>query len=105
MGSPGMTEPSDIPLSLRRAVRVCVLAVLASIAAAALLAGAVLLPVPPPVLPLVLLVVIGLPLGAADKLPIALRVLRAPDRLRRGHLHALRRQLAQLPETRHPLGL
>lgn len=83
--------------SLRHAVRVCVFAAITVLVSGGLLTAAVLAPAPAPVLPLVLLVCIGLPMGAGGELPAALRSLRARDRLRR--------QLARLPETRHPLGL
>ena len=55
-------------------------------------------------LPLVLIVSIGLPMLMACELPTAIVVLRTTRRsLGRRHLSRLRRELRQLPETRHPL--
>ena len=73
--------------------------------------AAVLLHPPAVVLPLIILVGIGCPLAAGCELPkavTALREARAARRERREAegkaLAALRRDLALLPETHHPLG-
>jgi hypothetical protein len=93
----------------RRSVLHRAYAVLTALACAGLLLAAALVPAPPVVLPLVAAVCIGCPMAAAYELagtidgrrpgPGAVRPLDAAS------LHALRRQLDALPETRHPLGL
>jgi hypothetical protein len=77
----------------------CCLAAVAVAAAVGLLLGAALAPAPPAVLPLVLLAGVGVPMLVAYDLPPAVSSLRAHRRL----VTAMRRDLAQLPETSHPL--
>jgi hypothetical protein len=66
--------------------------------AVGLLLAAALAPAPPAVLPLVVLVGVGMPMVVAHELPPAIAALRARRRL----ATAVRRDLAQLPETAHP---
>jgi hypothetical protein len=66
-----------------------------------LLAAAVLVPAPLDVLPLVIFASIGMPMVAAWQ---AAQSLQHPP-LDRGAIRKLRRQLAQIPEIRHPLDL
>jgi hypothetical protein len=99
----------------RRAIRLCVFAALTALMCGGLLTGAALAPAPPAVLPFLVIVCIGCPMAAAWELPVAIARLRG-ERERADHragraaaldaraLAALRRQLDQLPETRHPLG-
>jgi hypothetical protein len=68
-------------------------------AAVGLLLAAALVPAPPAVLPLVVLAGVGLPMVVAYNLPATIASLRAHRRLS----NAVRRDLAQLPETVHPL--
>jgi hypothetical protein len=80
---------------------------------AALLAAAALVPAPATVLPAVALVCIGSPMFAVWELSRRIAALRAGDRSRMEiepgidarAIADLRRALARLPETRHPLGL
>lgn len=88
----------------RRAIRACVFVTVTAFMCAGLMAVAILMPAPPFALPVIVAVCIGLPMAAALELPAALRVLGGARRRRR-HLSALRRDLARLPETRHPLDL
>jgi hypothetical protein len=76
----------------------CCLAALVVAASVGLLLAATLAPAPPAVLPLVVLVGVGMPMFVAYELPPALASLRAHRRL----ATAVRRDLAQLPETAHP---
>jgi hypothetical protein len=66
--------------------------------AAGLLLAAALAPAPAAVLPLVVLAGVGMPMIAAYELPPAVSGLRAHRRL----VTAMRRELAELPETVHP---
>jgi hypothetical protein len=67
--------------------------------------AAVLVPAPLGALPLVIPVCLGLPALAALDVPESVAVLMAARRARLGrrHLLRLRRELARLPATRHPL--
>ncbi|MEN3282805.1 MAG: hypothetical protein V7607_3945 [Solirubrobacteraceae bacterium] len=76
----------------------CCLAAVVVAAAVGLLLAAALAPAPATVLPLVVLAGVGMPMVVAYKLPPALATLRAHRRL----ATAVRRDLAQLPETAHP---
>jgi hypothetical protein len=100
----------------RRAVLLCAFAGLTALMCAGLLSAAALVPAPPAILPFLVLVCIGGPMVAACELPAAIAGLRQPHdggrrRSSRGPgldaraLETLRRQLDQLPETQHPLGL
>ncbi len=71
---------------------------------AAVCVAAVLVPAPPAALPPVVAICVGCPIFAAWDAPAALALLRA-DRAGGRALATLRRSLAQLPETEHPLGL
>jgi hypothetical protein len=99
----------------RRAIRLCVFAALTALMCAGLLTAAALARAPAAVLPILVVICIGCPMVAACELPAAIAGLRAGRdgagrRARRSSrvdvraLAALRRELAQLPETRHPLG-
>ena len=73
---------------------------------ATICAIAVLTPAPAAVVPIVALVCVCCPMLAALELPSALAALRRRAENHEAHaLDALRRSLAQLPETEHPLGL
>jgi len=77
---------------------------------AALLCVAVLLSAPPAALPFVVAIGVGCPVWAAWELSPSIAVLRRA-RKQRGEtldldaLEEMRRHLARLPETHHPLGL
>ena len=78
----------------------CWLAAVVVAGAVAVLLAATLAPAPPAVLALVVLVGVGLPMVVAYQLPPVVSSLRAHRRL----VTAMRRDLAELPETPHPLG-
>jgi len=77
----------------------CCLAALVVAAAVVLLLAAALAPAPLPILPIVVLIGVGVPMVVAYELPPAIASLRAHRRL----VTTVRRDLAQLPETAHPL--
>jgi hypothetical protein len=85
----------------------CVFVAVTALVCAGLLAAAALVPAPPVVLPFIALVCIGSSMVAGHELPVAIAGLRRtlPRTLDHEALDALRRQLDQLPETPHPLGL
>ena len=87
----------------------CALAAVTAVMCAGLLCAAALVPAPPVVLPLLVVVCIGAPMGVACELRGAIAGLRrTADGARvldASSLGALRRQLDALPETDHPLGL
>lgn len=90
-----------------RPLAVLIVAVMTAALGAAVCVASVLVPAPPDVLPLVVAVCIGCPMFAAWDLPAAVASLRA-ERARlgaRAALARLRRNLDELPETDHPLGL
>jgi hypothetical protein len=91
--------------TLRRARVVCAVVAVTGVVCAALATAAVLAPAPAVVVPVLVLVCIGLPMAATYDLPTAIHVLRneRAERLKRRDLRNLRRELADLPETRHPL--
>jgi hypothetical protein len=68
-----------------------------------LCAAAVLAPAPTAVVPLVVIICVGAPLFAGWEVPIALACLRSRRSAGRA-VAALKRALAQVPETEHPLG-
>jgi len=74
-----------------------------ALACAALVAAAALVPAPAAALPVIVTVCVGLPMVAAYELS-TLRAAPVADVGER-QLAALRRELARLPETKHPLGL
>jgi hypothetical protein len=71
---------------------------------AGLCAAAIVAPAPSAVVPLVVVISVGCPVFAAWEVPGAIACVRA-EQERGKALAALRRSLAQLPETEHPLGL
>ena len=87
-------------LSPGRARLVCLSAAAMALACAGLIVTAVLVPPPAAIAPVLALVCIGCPMAAAYELPAAIVALRAHRRA----AAALRRGLAELPETPHPLG-
>jgi hypothetical protein len=98
------------PTSARgQALLTCATAALTIIVAAALFSAAALAHAPAMALPLLVVVCIGGPVLAAFELRRAIATLRAPRSggapLDTRALAALRRQLDQLPEAQHPLGL
>jgi hypothetical protein len=97
----------------REVVAGCAFTAVTATLCAALLAAAALVPAPATVLPVVALVCIGSPMFAVWDLSRRIAALRAVDAsavdvepaLDRRAIADLRRALARLPETRHPLGL
>jgi len=99
----------------RQAIARCVLTAAVPLVCAAVLTAAVLTPAPPVVLPVIIALCIGYPMLIAVELPAVLAALGAtgsapPVRRTVTKLHdhevgALLRELEQLPETHHPLGL
>jgi hypothetical protein len=87
-------------LSPCRARLVCLSAAAMALVCAGLIVTAVLAHPPAAIAPILALVCIGCPMAAAYDLPVAIRALR----LHRRAGAALRRGLAELPETPHPLG-
>jgi hypothetical protein len=96
----------------RRALAVSAFAAFTALVCGGLITAAILVPAPLPVLPLIALACVGLPMLAAWQLAqvqVALGGLRPALRSRRqapldeSALHDLRRSLARLPETKHPL--
>jgi hypothetical protein len=87
-------------LSPGRARLVCLSAAAMALACAGLVVTAVLVPPPAAIAPFLALVCIGCPMAVAYELPGAILALRAHRRAGA----ALRRSLAELPETPHPLG-
>jgi hypothetical protein len=105
-------EPSTAALasagvpSRRHAVLICVSALVVLLMAAGLCSAAILAHAPPAVVPLIAISCVGLPLLAACRLPVAVAALRAKSPpLSDLSLADLRRDLNQLPETKHPFGL
>ena len=82
----------------RRAIFVGSFAAVVTLACAALLSAAVLVPAPTVVLPFVVAVCLGCPMAATYELALAVAAVRDPQL-------ELRRELDRLPETAHPLGL
>ena len=98
--------PPALP-TRRQAMTTCALAALTTLACAGLLTAATLAQAPVAVVPLLIGVCIGVPLAMAWSVPFSVAVLRttAPSAGHREALSDMRDHLAQLPETRHPLGL
>ena len=91
----------------RWAYAACIVAAATAAACASLMTAAILVPAPDPVVPLAVAVCIGCPLLMGWSLPRAVGTLRVLRTMEREHDHAvaaLRRYLARLPETEHPLG-
>jgi hypothetical protein len=84
----------------RQAILSCVFAALTAVSCASLLSAAALAPAPSVLLPFVAATCVACPMFAVWDLPNAIAVLRSDRSLAR-----LRRHLARLPETEHPLGL
>jgi hypothetical protein len=82
-------------------------AIVTALISAAVCVAAILAPAPAAAAPLVVAISIGCPVFAAWDVPVALASLRADRAVRSGKkaLATLRRNLEQLPETEHPLGL
>ena len=96
------------PLPTRRqAILVCAFAVITALMCAGLLLAAALVPAPPVVVPFVIAVCVPAPMVAAWELRPSVGVLLAERSRRRDEgrraLAEMRRYLAQLPETEHPL--
>ena len=94
----------------RDAVVACAFTAATAAISAALLAAAALVPAPAAALPLVAIVALGCPMLAVLDSACWIGPRRRPGagdrpRARRQALEDLRRALARLPETRHPLGL
>ena len=90
----------------REAILACAAALVASVACVALAAAAMLVPAPADVVPVVATICVICPLFAAWELPGAVAALwTGPVARRERALGRLRRGLARLPETEHPLGL
>jgi hypothetical protein len=90
-----------------QSIAIVMVAVISVAISAGVCVASVLVPAPPGVLPLVVLACTGGPMFASWDLPPAIASLRA-ERARRGARAAvakLRRNLEELPETDHPLGL
>jgi hypothetical protein len=100
-----ISRPKPLP-TRRQAIARCLLAPAIALACGSILAAAMLVPAPAPVLPLVILVCIGYPMLAACELPAAVAVIAATGSAHtRRDLGRLLRELDRLPETSHPLGL
>ena len=95
--------PSPPPPPRARALAACAFAAVTLVLCAALFVAAALMSAPPAVLPLVALTCVGCPVVAVWHLPDAIAVVRAA--YGRAPVAELRRSLAELPETAHPLGL
>jgi hypothetical protein len=86
-------------LTRRQAIARIAFAVLVALSCAGLVSAAALVPAPPAVLPLVAIVSVGGPMAVTGELHAGIKALQR----RRRALAMLRRHLAQLPETAHPL--
>jgi len=107
MPGPGVPSASRLRRFRRDVLVAGVLTAVTAAICASLLAVAVLVPAPAAVLPLVAIVALGCPMFAVWELArrIGPADAGAEPRLDAEALHELRRALARLPETRHPLGL
>ena len=85
--------------SRRDAIARIAFALLVVLACAGLVSAAALVPAPPLVLPLIAIVSIGGPMTVTPELQAGIAALRR----QRDAIAALRRSLAELPETAHPL--
>ena len=85
--------------SRREAIARIAFALLVVLACAGLVSAAALVPAPPLVLPLIAIVSIGGPMTVTPELQAGIAALRG----QRDAIAALRRNLAELPETTHPL--
>jgi len=107
MPGPGVPSASRLRRFRRDVLIAGALTAVTAAICASLLAVAVLVPAPAAVLPLVAIVALGCPMFAVWELArrIGPADAGAEPRLDAEALHELRRALARLPETRHPLGL
>jgi hypothetical protein len=87
-----------------RAALTLIAAAATALIGAGLCAAAMVAPAPTPVVPLVVVISVSCPIFVGWEVPGAIASLRA-EKERGKALAALRRSLAQLPETEHPLGL
>lgn len=87
-----------------RAVLTLIAAATTALISAGLCAAAIAAPAPTPVVPLVIVISVSCPIFVGWEIPGAIASLRA-ERDRGKALATLRRSLAELPETEHPLGL
>ena len=85
--------------SRREAIARIAFAALVVLACAGLIGAAALVPAPPLVLPLVAIVSVGGPMTVTPELQTGIEALRRQRRA----MAALRQNLAELPETAHPL--
>jgi len=85
--------------SRREAIARIVFAALVVLACGGLISAAALVPAPPLVLPLIAIVSVGGPMTVTPELQIGIRALRRQRRA----MATLRQNLAELPETAHPL--
>jgi hypothetical protein len=83
----------------REAIARVAFAVLVTLACAGLVSAAALVPAPPLVMPLVAIVSVGGPMTVTPELQAGLAALRRHRRA----VAMFRRNLAELPETAHPL--
>ncbi len=86
-----------------RAALTLIAAAATALISAGLCAAAILAPAPIPVVPLVVVIAVGCTMFAVWEVPGAIALLQA-EREGGEALATLRRILAQLPETEHPLG-
>jgi hypothetical protein len=90
----------DAPTCTRReAIARIAFAALVTLACMGLVGAAALVPAPPLVLPLIAIVSVGGPMTVTFELPPAIAALRRHRRMMR----LFRQNLAELPETAHPL--
>jgi hypothetical protein len=82
-----------------QAIARVVFALLVALACAGLVSAAALVPAPPAVLPLIAIVSVGGPMTVSFELRDGIAALRGQRRA----LMRFRRNLAELPETAHPL--
>ena len=82
-----------------QAIARIVFAVVVTLACAGLVSAAALVPAPPAVLPLIAIVSVGGPMTVSFELRDGIAALRR----QRAALARFRRNLAELPETAHPL--
>lgn len=87
-----------------RAALTLAAAVVTALMSAGLCAAAIVAPAPTAVVPLVVVISVACPVFAVWEVPGALVSVRA-EREKGKALATLRRTLAELPETEHPLGL
>jgi hypothetical protein len=96
--------PTPPARRMRRPSLVVLAAALTALISAAVCVAAILAPAPAAAVPLVVVVCIGCPMFAGWNVPIAVASMRT-DRAAGKALAKLQRNLDQLPEVEHPLGL